>query len=1389
MPTAEAIIRISAENLIGGALSTAETGFRNLGQSVTKVGQDLLPISIALGAIVTAAITTAANFEAELTKMALAAGDTGTDINQLRDYALKMGADTMFSANEAATAMTGLFKAGFDANDIMGDMTGTTGLLRAAMDLAAASGIDVASAADAIAVAIATYGLSAEDATNITNNFVKAADASTASVQDLIDAHANVGPTARSFGLSIEDLNTALAIMSDRGIRGAEAGTALKSMLTNLNRPTTEVKEALDGLGISLFDAEGAARPLETIIGELSVAMGGLTDEQRTQVAQTIAGTYGMQALNALVQGGLPGWKEMETKITAASDAQTIANANMGTFKGTLETLKGALETLLISAATPFIENFLKPAVTWLTSVVDKLSKTDPQLLSLGIAIAAVGAAAAPVLLGLGAMATAIGALLSPIGLVVVAVAALAVGYATNFGGIRTKTDEVIGALMPQFEATKTWLETNLPSALATLKTGWDIALPGMQTVTENVFGVISTTFGDVAADVIPTLQASFELVTGWVAENLPLMQQTVETVSRAISSVWAEVHDEVKLVVDTVWNNIKTSIDLALNLIMGSIETIMYIINGDWDNAWKTIRETVSIVWDDIKTVIASSMLAILDLLGIHLIDLERNINATWNRVKAGVDTWWYTIKKTVIDFVQELKDGAKAKIDEFETALSATWDSIWGTITIKWAEMVNTIVGFVQAFKEDSAAKLEEFKTALADAWDSIRETVETEWSVIKEWVLAKLTAIGADIALKASEYKATLETAWIQVKETLQTKWDEIKTAAESKFNSIKTAIETFIADFIAMFSGINLVDIGAAIMEGLRSGIQSRVQSIMDSITGAVGSIIQAGKDALGIGSPSKVFMELGQNMMQGMAIGIVAEGPNVKGALEEALQAIFDLNLNLEDMEQAKQIIEELQALKEALDFRNLLADWTDEVKGKVGARIAVLGAVVMMVVTEMNRIAQEGPALTEAAQILAKAFPDVTKALEAANELRNSLSDWTDEVKNKVAARVAVLASVIGIVSVEMNRVAQDSGTQLSDAAARLAVAIPPAIEAMQDASKLRNALADWTSDVRGQAAARIAVLASVISLVSVELNRVAQDSGTQLSDAAAKLAAAIPPAIAAMVEVNELRNALETWSQEVPGRVAGRVAVLGAVISLVSVELNRLANDHGNQLTDSAVRLSQAIPPAIKAMQDAHALRNALADWTDEVKGKVEARVAVLGAVIGLTGQTINEVGQWYGVDLTTAAVNIAMNIPKVLTAMAEALKLREALASWGEDMAGGRALDNFKTFLHDLADAIHEARVQYETAVVGDLLSLIETMLRLQSLINSFVSPIAVNPGAFGPGRGGFTLAGVSLAAPTGMVGTATSFFNYGSITVTAPADDLPALLDALQYAVQQG
>ena len=317
-----------------------------------------------------------------------AAEAAGIPMSQLGEIALSVGDDTRLlgvSAVGAADAMTGLLKNGLSLGVVMGDVNAYMnegaelgGVLRAAIDLAAATELDMVQASDLATIALNTFGGAletdaekAEFANLAMDNFVRTADASQASVTDLAAAMENVGPVANMYGFTLNDVNVALALMSQRGMKGSEAGTALKSMMTNLTSANKKTVKALDEWGISLYDSEDQMYSLIEIMGQFDIATSTMTDAQRNQFVQTVAGTYGMKGLATIIDSGIEGWYDMAEAIENATGMTELAAERQKTFSARMEALQGNVETLKIRIGTALLP-VLTDMVGIFSEIVDR---------------------------------------------------------------------------------------------------------------------------------------------------------------------------------------------------------------------------------------------------------------------------------------------------------------------------------------------------------------------------------------------------------------------------------------------------------------------------------------------------------------------------------------------------------------------------------------------------------------------------------------------------------------------------------------------------------------------------------------------------------------------------------------------------------------------------------------------------------------------------------------------------------------------------------------------------------------------------------------------------------------------------------------------------------
>jgi TP901 family phage tail tape measure protein len=449
-----------------------DTGIGNISRSMGNFGGQMAGIGLSIAGLTAplmlagkSGLDTAADFDVLMTQIKVFGGVAPAELEKVREYALKMGADTKFSAGNAAAAMLELLKSGQSVEQAMAT-------LPPVLDLAAAGAMSLEAASGVVSSGLAIFSLKAEDAARVSDALARAANASRADISDMGMALTNVGPLAASFGLSVEETAAIIGVFSNNGIMGAEAGNQLKSMLLNLGRPTDSVKDAFKELGVSLYDSAGNTRDFNQVIKDLDGALDKLPVERQNELMQTLAGSFGVVGFSALRAAG--GIDQMLGAMAGAPDAGDVAAEFMKSFRGQVEALHGSIETFWIEGLTPFMNEGLAPVVGMLTEAVNSVTrwaKEHPRLTKIiaggvvglfgfGTALASIGGAMIAiskilplVSLGFGGISGVIGLLTGPIGLAVAAIVAFKVAWDNNFLGIQDTLGPVVNQISNGFRA------------------------------------------------------------------------------------------------------------------------------------------------------------------------------------------------------------------------------------------------------------------------------------------------------------------------------------------------------------------------------------------------------------------------------------------------------------------------------------------------------------------------------------------------------------------------------------------------------------------------------------------------------------------------------------------------------------------------------------------------------------------------------------------------------------------------------------------------------------------------------------------------------------------------------------------------------------------------
>lgn len=624
----------------GGAATKA------LGEGITDLGSSMtLGLTVPIVAAGGAAISVAANFDDAMSQVQGALGDASADTEGLRQLALQLGSDTVFSATEAAQAMVELAKGGLTEADIKG------GALAASMDLAAAGQLNLADAAETTVQMMGSFGLGAGDATRIANALAGAANASSADVSDLTQAMSQCSAQASLAGWSLEDTAAALALFADHGVKGSDAGTSLKTMLQRLSAPTDQAADAMEAYGLEVRDSNGKMKDITGIADELTGKLGTLSDAERDAALQTIFGSDASRAAAILMQSGSEGLQKYIAATNDATAAETMANAQKGELSWALENMGGAIESASIAFGSA-----LAPAITAVAGVIGNVAEAFASLPSgaqtaIAVVLALV-AAVGPLLVVFGSVVAMLPALsegllmlggafavpLAPALAVAAAIAAVVAVLVTLWNtsetfratvlaavdAISAKVQEICAFLAPYVQAfvdqlvltVQTAMDVLLPIIEAALTVIISIVVPVLTSIMDtvaNVFATILATVTNVMAALSSIIQGAWQviqgifqtvlgLIVGVVTGDFSMMSSGVSGILNGMSGIISGILQGVLSVFSGIWNSIKSVAVGACNAVTGAVSGAFNGIRSVIENAMSGAKSTVSNALDAIS-------------------------------------------------------------------------------------------------------------------------------------------------------------------------------------------------------------------------------------------------------------------------------------------------------------------------------------------------------------------------------------------------------------------------------------------------------------------------------------------------------------------------------------------------------------------------------------------------------------------------------------------------------------------------------------------------------------------------------------------------------------------------------------------------------------------
>ena len=651
----------------------AATGekLKTVGDNISSAGQKLLPVTAGVTALGTAAVSTAANFESSMSQvqatmgitkdaMSTVNGESVNTMDTLSALAKKMGSETAFSASECAEALNYLALAGYDTQQMCDT-------LPTVLNLAAAGGIDLAAASDMVTDAMSALGMGVDEAGTMVDQMAKTASTTNTSVAQLGEGILTIGATAKTVKGGTAELNTALGILANNGIKGAEGGTHLRNVILSLQNPTDKAAACMEQLGLDVYDSEGNMRSLNDILGDLNTSMDGMTAAEKSNIIGQIFNKTDLSSVNALLANTGSTWDELQQSIIdSGGAAQQMADTQLDNLQGQITILKSALEGLAISFGELLLPA-IKMIVGWVQKFVDWLNGMDEGTKKVITTVALLAAALGPVLIVVGKVVSAVGTIMT----IVPKVAGVINTVKTAFAALNTTMLAnpiflIIAAITALVAAFIYLWNTN-----EDFRQFWINLWENVKEVAIAVWEAIKNFFAAAWEAISSTAQAVWNGIKDFFSglwEGIKTIFSTVVEVIKTIITTYFNIY---KTIITTVLNAIKTVFTTVWNGIKTVVTTVMTAIQTFITTAWNAIKNTVTTVLNAIKTVITTVWNAI-----------KSAVTTVVNAIKNVISTVWNGIKNTVSTVVNGIKNTVSTVFNNIKSSISGTMGNIVSVI-----------------------------------------------------------------------------------------------------------------------------------------------------------------------------------------------------------------------------------------------------------------------------------------------------------------------------------------------------------------------------------------------------------------------------------------------------------------------------------------------------------------------------------------------------------------------------------------------------------------------------------------------------------------------------------------------------------------------------------
>ena len=920
----KAILTANASQLIGG-FREAQASVEQFKQSTTHVKSDIPAmvggvgkaltkgVTLPLAAIGGASVKTAANFEAGMSKVQAISGASTADMKRLSDMAKHMGATTKFSASESAEALSYMGMAGWKTDQMISGLPGV-------MNLAAASGENLGTVSDIVTDSITAFGLTANDTARFVDVLAATATNSNTNVGLMGETFKYAAPIAGALGYSVEDTALAVGLMANAGIKGSQAGTALRGALTRLSAPTAEVKKGMQMLGLNIKDLQGMTldQKLQTLRG----AFAGLDESQKVQAASLLFGKQAMSGMLAIINASESDYNNLKNAINNSTGAaKSMAEVMENNLKGSVTKLKSALEGAGI-AIGEILAPKIKVVIDKITELVSAFTQLDPStqrlIVNIGLVVAAIG----PMLMIISKAITTFNKLKTAYGAVKTGIKAfqlLTTKARLAFTLIRFIAAESLSSIAPMFAkvgvaakgafaliAAHPFVAIAVAAAVAVglIIANWDKIGPRVAEVWEQVKSNASDTWAELQAEcssIADGIKGAFEGIKDFFGTLWTGITEGVTTAKAGIVEAWSGLTDSLSAVWESVkagivaaWQGIGTAVGETVGTMKEYVMTTLQNIAPELSGIWNGVKSVTQGAWDFIKNVVIGAALVILQAITGDLSGAADSARQIWDNLKKATQQVWDGMKQIISNTLKAIAKVAAQVTNDIKNKIQQAWENIKSKTQSVW----------------------DGIKTAIQTAWNNIKQTVTTAMEAVKTaiqtgWENAKQTVTTA-----MENIKNTIKTGWENAKQTAKTAVDNIKSAVQSGFTNVVNTVKTKVNEIPGAVKGgftraisqaksacSQAVGVGRQLVNGFINGVKAAAGRLAAAARSVVSGAIRAAKSALRIHSPSRVFRDIGWYTVKGLAVGLEDNADMAAKAMDRVIDPLtgqqIDIGSNLD----------------------------------------------------------------------------------------------------------------------------------------------------------------------------------------------------------------------------------------------------------------------------------------------------------------------------------------------------------------------------------------------------------------------------------------------------------------------------------------------------------